>query len=69
MTPYEKIQRVFHSKIKTREEIPLSLEQQYFINAVGDFEEITELTLIEESIDGEIRIVGVEDDLNKVRLI
>ncbi len=36
-TPYGKIQRVFHSSFQDKKEIIPELEEQFFINAIGDF--------------------------------
>ncbi|MBN7742663.1 hypothetical protein JYA35_08670 [Bacillus velezensis] len=50
MTPYEKIINVFHSMFQSNEILPDGLEQQFFINAVGEYEtELTELGFDEES--------------------
>lgn len=37
-TPYSKIQNVFYSTFQSKTEIPIELEEQFFLNAVGDFE-------------------------------
>ncbi|AQS44098.1 hypothetical protein LSG23_08870 [Bacillus velezensis] len=50
MTPYEKIINVFHSMFQSNEILPDGLEQQFFINAVGEYEtELTELGYDEKS--------------------
>ncbi|MGD7963622.1 hypothetical protein ACP9MX_18370 [Bacillus velezensis] len=50
MTPYEKVINVFHSMFQSNEILPDGLEQQFFTNAVGEYEtELTELGFDEES--------------------
>lgn len=44
-TPYEKILKSFHSQFKSKYAILPELEEQYFINALGDYElELASLT-------------------------
>ena len=57
-TPFEKIQNVFHSKFQSKIELMPELEQQFFINAISDFEvELYPLPFNEESFD-------IEEDLS-----
>ncbi|MCC9021821.1 hypothetical protein [Bacillus nakamurai] len=50
MTPYEKVINVFHSMFQSNEILPDGLEQQFFTNAIGEYEtELTELGYDEES--------------------
>ncbi|UOO16305.1 hypothetical protein KHA74_11025 [Bacillus velezensis] len=50
MAPYEKVINVFHSMFQSNEILPDGLEQQFFTNAVGEYEtELTELGFDEES--------------------
>lgn len=50
MTPYDKVINVFHSMFQSNEILPDGLEQQFFTNAVGEYEtELTELGFDEES--------------------
>src|SRR5690606_32976665 len=56
--PFEKIQNVFHSKFQSKIELMPELEQQFFINAISDFEvELYPLPFNEESFD-------IEEDLS-----
>ncbi|ANB49243.1 hypothetical protein P9G40_18765 [Bacillus velezensis] len=67
MTPYEKIINVFHSMFQSNEILPDGLEQQFFINAVGEYEtELTELgyddksnTFKEPLTSPQIQILGM----------
>ncbi|GIN23110.1 hypothetical protein [Siminovitchia fordii] len=36
-TPFEKVQNVFHSKFQSKIELPKGLEEQFFINAISEF--------------------------------
>ena len=67
MTPYEKVINVFHSMFQSNEILPDGLEQQFFINAVGEYEtELTELgyddksnTFKEPLTSPQIQILGM----------
>ncbi|MCI3196935.1 hypothetical protein GXP75_14870 [Bacillus sp. HU-1818] len=50
MTPYEKVINVFHTMFQSNEILPDGLEQQFFTNAIGEYEtELAELSYDEES--------------------
>ncbi|MCY8958160.1 hypothetical protein [Bacillus atrophaeus] len=50
MTPYDKVINVFHSMFQSNEVLPDGLEQQFFMNAIGEYEgELTELNYDEET--------------------
>lgn len=65
-TPYSKIANVFHSKFQSKSEIPNGLEEQFFLNALGEFElELYPLTydevnkVIEQDLSrSEINVLG-----------
>jgi hypothetical protein len=58
-TPYEKILNVFHSKFQSKKEIPDGLEEQFFLNALAEFE----LELYSLTYDENLELI--EEDLNR----
>jgi hypothetical protein len=65
-TPYVKVQSVFHSKPQEKKALPEGLEEQFFINAVGDFETdlyplhiLEDNSLQEDLTNSEIQVIGL----------
>ncbi|MGZ9868119.1 hypothetical protein ACU3L3_06830 [Priestia endophytica] len=65
-TPYVKVQSVFHSKPQEKKALPEGLEEQFFINAVGDFEtDLYPLHILEDNglqedlTNSEIQVIGL----------
>lgn len=65
-TPYTKIQNVFHASFQSKHEIIPELEEQFFINAVGDF--CLDLYEIHYNIDVENNEIIIQEVLSQAEI-
>lgn len=61
-TPYGKVQNVFHSSFQSQVEILPELEQQFFVNAIGDF------SLDLYNLDYDLDSYEIEQDLSQAEI-